>query len=208
MVELKKLKILVVDDHPLFRSGLAMIFEEAGFINKIVEAGSIAEATKMSGQLDLILVDVQMPGLDGISGIPVLKEHFENVPIIVLSATAEASQVIEAKVRGAIGFLKKTSTTNEFISVIDGALKGEPQFSNTGTSMLESPSSRPKLTPRQLEVLTLLAEGKPNKLIARHLNLSENTIRTHVSAIFDHLNVMSRTEAVLIAQRLGLISPV
>jgi len=146
-----------------------------------------------------------MPGLDGINGISVLQEQFKAIPIIILSATADAKRIAEARQRGAMGFLQKTATTDEFIKAINGALKGQTQFPKETLKGVGLNNEEPQLTPRQLEVLALLAEGKSNKLIARQLDLSENTIRTHVGFILEQFNVVSRTEAVLVAQRLGLV---
>ena len=200
-----KPSILIVDDHPLFRSGLSMIFEQAQLCGAFIEAGSILEAKKINEQVDLILLDIQMPGLDGISGISVLQEHFPSAPIIILSATSTDQKIAEAKQRGAMGFLQKTATTKDFVSAINGALKGRHQFPKESLKGVGLNDEQPHLTPRQLEVLALLAEGKPNKLIARQLDLSENTIRTHEGSILEQFNVISRTEAVLVAQRLGLV---
>ncbi len=170
-----------------------------------IEAGSILEAKKVNEQVDLILLDIQMPGLDGISGISVLKEKFQSVPIIILSATSNTQKIAEAKERGAMGFLQKTATTEEFVKAVNGSLKGQSQFPKEGLKGVGMTNEQPHLTPRQLEVLALLAEGKPNKLIARQLGVSENTVRTHVGSILEQFNVVSRTEAVLVAQRLGLV---
>ena len=182
-----------------------MIFEQADLCEAFIEAGSILEAKKVKEQVDLILLDIQMPGLDGISGISVLKEQFQSVPIIILSATSNTQKIAEAKHRGAIGFLQKTATTQEFVNAINGALKGRSQFPKESLKGIGVNNEQPHLTPRQLEVLALLAEGKPNKLIARHLDVSENTVRSHVGSILEQFNVISRTEAVLVAQRLGLV---
>ncbi len=202
---MSKPSILIVDDHPLFRRGLCMIFEQASLCDTPIEAGSISEAKKIELPVDLILLDIHMPGLDGINGISVLKEKFRSVPIIILSATSSTQKIAEAQERGAIGFLQKTATTEEFVNAINGALKGQCQFPKEAPKGVGIDNEQPHLTPRQLEVLGLLAEGKPNKLIARQLEVSENTVRTHVGSILEQLNVISRTEAVLVAQRLGLV---
>lgn len=203
---MQDIQVLIVDDHALFRTGLQMILTEFGGIELVHEAGSVAEATSFNNELvNIILLDIQMPGLNGLEGIKILKEKFEDIPIIVLSASQEESDIQEASQLGAQGFLNKTAKADSILSTIANVLKGETHFPVQLHTRTAKEKRTEELTARQLEVLTLLCEGKPNKLIARELDLSENTVRVHVSAILSVLNVSSRSEAMLVAQKQKLI---
>ena len=202
--------ILIVDDHSLFRTGLKMILMQIGEARGISEAASIKEALDFSESgIDVILLDIQLPGINGIEGIKPLRDRFGAVPIIMLSANSEPNRVSEAKALGASGFLNKSSSADAMVASISEVLAGgncfrsPPLESSTGSS---SHTIGSKLTPRQTEVLIYLCEGKPNKLIARELDMSENTVRVHVSAILAALGASNRTEAMLIAQREGITS--
>jgi len=202
--------ILIVDDHSLFRTGLKMILMQIGEARGISEAASIKEALDFSESgIDVILLDIQLPGINGIEGIKPLRDRFGDVPIIMLSANSEPNRVSEAKALGASGFLNKSSSADAMVASISEVLAGgncfrsPPLESSTGSS---SHTIGSKLTPRQTEVLIYLCEGKPNKLIARELDMSENTVRVHVSAILAALGASNRTEAMLIAQREGITS--
>lgn len=204
------LSILIVDDHTLFRTGLNMILKQEEHIATVLEAGSVMETLQHAQfKIDLILSDIQMPGLNGLEGIKVLKEQFPQTPIIILSASVAKEDIEEAREAGADGFLPKSSSAKLIIEAISSALGGIhcfPQDSESthSTRNAELPID---LTSRQLQVLSLLCEGKPNKLIARELELSENTVRVHVSAILAILNVPSRSKAILVAQQQKLIRP-
>lgn len=203
---MQDIQVLIVDDHALFRTGLQMILTEFGGIEFVHEAGSVAEATSFNNEfVSIILLDIQMPGLNGLEGIKILKEKFEDIPIIVLSASQEESDIQEASQLGAQGFLNKTAKADSILSAISKVLKGDTHFPVQQRSRTVKEKRTEELTARQLEVLTLLCEGKPNKLIARELDLSENTVRVHVSAILSVLNVSSRSEAMLVAQKQKLI---
>ncbi|MBL4827227.1 MAG: response regulator transcription factor [Spongiibacteraceae bacterium] len=205
---MENLCILIVDDHALFRTGLNMILKQDERIETVLEAGTVMEALNHSqSEIDLILSDIQMPGLNGLDGIKVLKEKFSNTPIIMLSASHDTGDMQDALDSGAGGFLPKSSSAEMIIKAISAVLNGKQCFPEDKILRLQSNNNKqPKeLTSRQLQVLSLLCEGKPNKIIARELNLSENTVRVHVSAILSLLSVASRSEAMLVAQKQGLI---
>lgn len=206
---MNNLCILIIDDHDLFRTGLNMILKQDDRIDTILEAGSVMDALEhKKSHIDIILSDIQMPGLNGLEGIKVLKEAFSDTPIIILSASHAADDMKEALDAGAEGFLPKSSSAKMIIDAIMLVLNGAQCFpENKNLDKNKTNKTTEELTPRQLEVLALLCEGKPNKLIARELELSENTIRVHVSAILSVLNVSSRSEAMLVAQKQKLISP-
>ena len=202
-------RVLLIDDHALFRTGMKLILTQVGQIGQVTEASTIKEAFALTDQhFDIILLDIQMPGLNGIDGIKPLKEKFSGTPITMLSASSEAADVNKAKSFGASGFMNKSTAADEMISQINKIIKGENCF---GDYDLSNPSAineklSDKLTNRQIEVLIHLCEGLPNKLIARQLEMSENTVRVHVSAILATLGASNRTEAILIAQREGVTS--
>jgi two-component system, NarL family, nitrate/nitrite response regulator NarL len=206
---MEKLCILIIDDHALFRTGLSMILTQDDRIDRILEAGSVMEALGLAQEeIDLILLDIQMPGLNGLDGIKVLQDKLAGTPIIILSASGDSAEIEQAENLGAAGYLQKSARAEEITSAIQGVLKGESCFPKSFTasagSMIKNEAS--SLTSRQLAVLTLLCEGKTNKIIAQHLDLAENTVRVHVSAILSCLGVASRSEAMLVAQRLGIVS--
>lgn len=206
---MKDAHLLIVDDHALFRTGMQMILMQVGEARGISEADSIKEAFDFcESGVDLILLDIHLPGLNGIDGIKPLKEKFSGVPIIILSASSDRQAIADAKSLGAAGFLNKSALAEEIVSSVTSVLGGgscfpddmDPANPATRTSLSSA------LTPRQIEVLIYLCEGKPNKLIARELDMSENTVRVHVSAILAALGASNRTEAILIAQREGITS--
>lgn len=206
---MKNKHIMIVDDHALFRTGMRMILMQVGGAAGITEACSIKEAFDFSESgVDIILLDIHMPGLNGIDGIKPIRDKFSNVPIIILSASSEVSQMQKARKLGASGFMNKASLAEEMVSSISRVLDGKTCFpDDIDSHAVDSKTSIGNaLTPRQVEVLIYLCEGKSNKLIARELEMSENTVRVHVSAILSTLGAVNRSEAILIAQREGITS--
>lgn len=199
--------ILIIDDHTLFRTGLKLILTQNSPSTDISEAKNIKDAFSMAKLgIDIILLDIHLPGINGLDGIKLLNEKFQNVPIIILSASTDPDIPNEGKTLGASGFLHKAAAADEIVDAINRVLNGEHCWPNnayfsTGEHVRSLSGA---LTPRQIEVLMYLCEGKPNKLIARELNMSENTVRVHVSAILAALGAKNRSEAILIAQREGL----
>ncbi len=185
-----------------------MILTQIGKARGISEANSIKEALEFcQAGVDVILLDIQMPGINGIDGIKPLRDRFGAVPIIMLSANNDPNAMVNAKALGAAGYLNKASSADEMVNHISRVLTGGTCFSHEvefSDSQNHGNSLSNNLTPRQIEVLMYLCEGKPNKLIARELNMSENTVRVHVSAILSALGASNRTEAMLIAQREGI----
>lgn len=205
---MENLCILIVDDHDLFRAGLNMILKQDERITTVLEAGSVMEALEHGhSKIDLILSDIQMPGLNGLDGIKVLKEKFASTPVIMLSASHDTGDMRNALESGAEGFLPKSSSAGMIIKSIAAVMNGTQCFPEDKDLERKNKDDKQEaeLTSRQLQVLSLLCEGKPNKIIARELDLSENTVRVHVSAILSLLGVASRSEAMLIAQKQKLI---
>ncbi|QDL54470.1 response regulator [Rhodoferax aquaticus] len=199
---------LLIDDHAMFRAGLALVLAAEFPGVHIVEAGDLAQAMQLElSTPDVVLLDVQLQGLSGLECISILKRKWPNSPIVMLSGNASSEVAQTALARGASAFLSKMEKPAAMISVIRQQLSGEAVLEKTLTqpSSNFAPLGGSKLTGRQLEVLNLLAQGLPNKAIGKQLELSENTVRGHVQALLSTLQVASRTEAVFAAKRGGLI---
>lgn len=194
-------KILIIDDHDLYRSGLRAAINASIPNTDIFEAGSIDDAMCIATDpLDAIVLDIRLPGLNGLEGIALLRKKWPQVPVLMLSSQSDQETVDSALEHGAACFVSKADTADKIVSKICLILRGELPAPSTG-------SDRPflRLTPRQCEVLDLLCQGMSNKLIARRLMLSENTVRVHVQAILGFLQVSSRSEAIFAARSRGLI---
>ncbi|MFK3969494.1 response regulator transcription factor ErdR [Pseudomonas sp. NPDC087358] len=209
-------EILIADDHPLFRSALRQALTLGlGADARLVEAESIAELEARlteKGDWDLVLLDLNMPGAYGFSGLVLLRGQYPQVPVVMVSAQEEAAVVVKSKEFGASGFIPKSSSL-EIIqqavrTVLDGDVWWPPQV-NEPVSV--SPEARAaseglaSLTPQQFRVLTMVCEGLLNKQIAYELSVSEATIKAHVTAIFRKLGVRTRTQAALLLQQLESI---
>lgn len=212
------MRILLIDDHRLFREAVAHVL--AQFDEKVVllEAGTAEEAIDMTSHyhdLDLILLDLNMPGMGGLSGLPTLLAAAPTVPVVVVSGSTDANDVRASIRAGAAGFIPKTSSGREMSEALRLVLGGDIYVPPSLLAVIGPPRDGPaapstpvdaSLTPRQLEVLRLLGEGLSNKTIARRLSLSEGTVKLHVNAVLRGLNARNRTGAVIEAQRRGLLS--
>lgn len=199
-------RLLLVDDHTLFRTGLRLILADCPAVAEILEAGSIAEAIERHAQqpIDLILLDIQMPGINGLDGVKLLKRHIPGARILVVSGSLDALSEKNARQLGIQGFVLKAADPSAVERAVIECLSDSGRIHNCGSGQPESMADA-GLTSRQLEVLSLLCKGRSNKVIASELGLAENTVRVHVSAVLDQLGVKSRTEAVIAAQQRGLI---
>jgi DNA-binding NarL/FixJ family response regulator len=194
--------IFLIDDHAMFRSGLSMVISAAIPGTTLLEAASINEATSRPPvPVDLILLDIKLNGLSGMEGLALLKRKWPLTPVLMLSSLDEPQTARQALERGAAGFVSKAETAEKIIEAITQVLGGNlPKPSPAGNSFAER-----RLTPRQCDVLELLHQGLSNKLIARQLSLSNNTVRRHVQDILEFFQVVSRAEAVFAARDQGLI---
>ena len=193
-------RLLLIDDHALFRTGLRLVLENNDKVADILEAGTVMDAIHQFGStpVDIILLDIQLPGLNGLDGIAVLRRHFQSSRIIILSASPELASTTP----DIAGVLTKSASVEQIDQALERCLRGET-LSDAAPAKAAGRGSQ--LTPRQLEVLSELCLGRSNKAIANSLGLSENTVRVHVAAILEQFGVYSRTEAVLEAQRRGLV---
>ncbi|MBT3629300.1 MAG: response regulator transcription factor [Rhodospirillaceae bacterium] len=214
------MKFLVADDHAVFRVGLVYLLQQLDPEAKVSEANDYAEALEIAereSDLDLILVDLLMPGIDGFSGVSSLRDKAHSAPIIVVSARENPADVQASLGHGAMGYLPKSSSSDVMINAIRLVLSGGMYLPPAllgqregGGGSLESSLSQPRLsdqvarnlTRRQRDVMRLLALGRSNKAIAQELELAEGTVKVHVSAIFKALNVTNRTEAVIVAGKI------
>ena len=236
------MRVLLVDDHTLFREGIALLLRPLVEPLETWEAGSCEEAFELieqRGAADLVLIDLGLPGASGLEGVRGLREAHPEMPVVVMSSADDKDTVLAALDAGAMGFIPKSSTS----AVMIGALKlilakgiylppsvflgarspapatppatvagATPVHATTPTTPVNGalpsvPARRPSdlgLTPRQAEVLHLLLQGKPAKLIGRELDLSLSTVKAHTSAVLRALNVTTRTQAIVAAGRLGL----
>lgn len=206
------MNILLVDDHPLFLEGMRSVLQQLGEAVTIRTCGSCEDAlTLVEDELDLVLLDINLPGMSGLDGMHQIRELVPATPLVVMSAAEDRSKVLRAIERGAKGYIPKSSTADIMLTALRLVLSGgvylpmavldEVTVSQSRISNADGQS----LTPRQVEVLKLLAEGHSNKAIGRQLSMAENTVRVHVSAILRFLDVSNRTEAGVAAARMGLL---
>jgi DNA-binding NarL/FixJ family response regulator len=195
--------VLLIDDHAMFRSGLNLVIKVAMPAAQIHEAGSLQDAIANAPDwLDVVLLDINLRGLSGLEGIDLLHRRWPQVPILMLSAQSEPETVRQALARGAAGFVSKSETADHILQAIYKILQGT--FEELRPAV--APNIAPHLTPRQCEVLDLLGQGLSNKVLARKLVLSDNTVRRHVQDILAFFNVSSRAEAVAAARQQRLIN--
>ncbi|MDM0074877.1 response regulator transcription factor [Variovorax sp. J2P1-59] len=200
-------RILLVDDHALFRCGLRMVLSSGIPDLEVAEAASLEEAMRCA-MVDpaLVLLDIQLHGLNGLEGIALVKRKWPSALVVILSSDAAPQNVRMAQERGAAAFVSKADSADNILAVIEQLRQGLPILSPAHASAPDGDGDRQLLTPRQFEVLDLLCQGLPNKVIGRRLNLSENTVRGHVQAVLAALQVSSRSEAGFAARRRGLVS--
>ncbi len=221
------MKILLVDDHVLFREGVALLLRPLVPDADVTEAGTCEEALRLvseSGGVDLVLMDLNLPGMPGMEGIALLRERYPSIPVVALSSNDDMQTVLGALDAGAMGFIPKSSSSG----VLNGALKlimaggiylppsvflAERQLPDSTTHVVQAGVDRSKpsvapsalgLTPRQADVLYLILQGKSAKIICRELGLSSSTVKIHTSAVLRALNVTTRTQAVIAAGKMGV----
>ncbi|MDL0431127.1 response regulator transcription factor [Marinobacter sp. TBZ242] len=197
-------RVLIVDDHPFFLFGLTAILEQEQLVNEVVCVTSVTDAVedlRCHPETSLVLLDLTLQGEAGLSLFSELEGVGVPVPVVVISSREDETSVRAAKSAGAVGFLPKSADRRSLVRMIRRVSGGDLFYPS-----LQMPAHTPEtLTPRQLEVLVLLAEGLPNKRICQALSLTEHTVKTHLKAIFAHLDAHNRTECVAQARALGLI---
>jgi DNA-binding NarL/FixJ family response regulator len=209
------LRIVIADDHPLVRRALAESLERVLTRSEIAEVGSLPEATAAldRGGTDLLLLDLQMPGMNGLASLTGLRSAYPAVPVLVVSASEDPLIMREALEFGASGFLPKSAPIAEIGAAVTAILAGGiwlPEAASAAyldESESELAQGIAELTPQQRRVLMLLTDGKSNKQIAFELAVTEATVKAHLSQIFRKLGVRSRTQAVISARRLTRADP-
>lgn len=205
-------RIVIVDDHPLFRGALAQALSRSIDAAEIVEAGSLDELiTQLAADdgVDLILLDLTMPGVQGLSGLLYMRAEHPQIPVVIVSASEDATTIRRAIEFGASGYVPKSLPVDQIRSavaqVLDGAVWTPPEIEigQTDKASGEIIARLSTLTPQQVRVLMMLGEGLLNKQIAYRLGVSEATIKAHVSAILQKLGVDSRTQAVIAINKIG-----
>lgn len=213
-------KLLICDDHPPIRTAVTYIAKELNRDIEIVEAGNGVEALAVLERhpdIELMLLDLHMPGMGGLDLLSELKQRYSSLPIVVLSSDETRATVIDALERGAIGYICKSSPTDLLAKFLEHALKGNIALPTAilsgstaeaaGDAGYSQPASEEAaatgLSPRQMEVLACLLRGMSNKQISRELSLAEGTVKSHTVAVFRALNVTSRAQAVIEASRRG-----
>jgi DNA-binding NarL/FixJ family response regulator len=207
-------RLVIADDHPLFRGALREAV--AGLVGRaeIAEAGSFEEVPKLLdklGEVDLILLDLTMPGVRGFSGLMFLRAQYPSVPVVVVSANDDPPVIRRCMDFGASGFIPKTLGIDDMREAVKRVLGGgvwtPPDIDLSGGADAETAALMARLatlTPQQVRVLMMLSEGMLNKQIAYELSVSEATVKAHVSAILQKLGVDSRTQAVIAASKIEI----
>jgi DNA-binding NarL/FixJ family response regulator len=212
-------KILIVDDHPLIRQAVRAVLQQLDAKIRVVESASCDEALAAADResdLGLVLLDIRLPGRSGLDALQSLRESHPALPVVVLSASEDPGDVRRAIDLGAMGYIPKSHSGAIMVNALRLVLSGgvylpAEMLRNTvppaEAQAIATPVTDPAalgLTPRQSDVLGLMVQGKPNKLICRELGLAEGTVKIHVTAILRALGVNNRTQAVIAVSRLGL----
>lgn len=207
------IRVLIADDHLVVREGLHTILEVSGDIEPVGEAANGAEAVRLTGELspDVVLMDLRMPGMDGIEAIQEIKDRYPAVEIVILTTYDDDEYIVQGLRAGARGYLLKDTGRQALFEAIRAAARGESLLPSAVVDKVVAHLGAPRLiatgslSEREQEVLALLAEGASNKEVSLRLQITERTVKAHVTSIFNKLGVNSRAEAVAVALRQGLL---
>lgn len=206
-----KVRVLLVDDHGVVRQGMKLYLAADSSIEVVGEANSGQEALTQVEKLEpnVVIMDLLMPVMDGISAIREIKKRFPEVEIVAVTSVLEDKKVVDAVQAGAMGYLLKDTDAAALSEAIHAASRGEvrlhPEAAKRLMREVRTPEMRESLTPRETEILKLLAQGHSNKHIARETGVEERTVKAHVSSILAKLGLSSRTQAALFALKEGLV---
>jgi DNA-binding NarL/FixJ family response regulator len=212
------MRVLVADDHTLFRDGIVSLLEAAGH-QVIAQVGDGRSAVEAALELkpDLVLLDITMPIMDGPQALRKIKASLPDTQVVMLTVSDEDELLLESVSHGASGYLLKSLTAEEFLELLQGLERGEAALTGKMTArLIKGVADRPRqqeyptetLSPREIELLRLVATGHSNKAIAERVSISENTVKYHMKNILQKLAAKNRTEAVTQAIRAGFIEPV
>ena len=207
------IRVLIADDHMVVREGLGAILEAAEDMTPVGEAADGAEAVELAGKLspDVVLMDLRMPNMDGIEAIRQIKARYPAVEIVILTTYDDDEYIVQGLRAGARGYLLKDAGRKVLFEAVRAAARGESLLPQAVLEKVVAhlvgpkPAKTEKLSEREHEVLSLLAQGAANKEIAAELHITERTVKAHVTSIFNKLGVNSRAEAVGVALRSGLL---
>jgi len=200
--------VLLVDDHALFRAGLRLILKNK-IDADIIEIEKISDVTSLTEEVDVILLDICLPGLNGIDGMTILQQRWPKARIMLLSATNNHEEINRALELGACCFLHKNTDSTLICNTVQSLLMSRLPSKSEPLQTPPSPivtQAKTLLSTRLLEVLALIAEGHSNKYIADKLSLSENTVRNHIATLMDHFEVHNRTKIIIAAQQAGYLA--
>jgi DNA-binding NarL/FixJ family response regulator len=203
------IRVLVAEDHAVVRGGLAELLNGADDVEVVGTAADGEEAVGLVGELcpDVVLMDISMPKIDGIQATTAILEKEPDARVVMLTAFSDRDRVLSALDAGAVGYLLKDADPPELFEAIRAAARGEAPLAPRAARQLlaaRSEERHAELSKREREVLALVAEGLPNKLIARRLEISEKTVKAHLTSVFQRIGVTDRTQAALWAQHHGL----
>jgi DNA-binding NarL/FixJ family response regulator len=206
------IRVVLVDDHAVLRAGLAQLLGVSGDIEVVGTASDGREALSVVEQVrpDVVLMDLQMPGTDGVAATRSINEAGLGAEVLVLTSYSDGERIVAALDAGAVGYLLKDAEPDEVLAGIRAVSRGEsPLHPRAARALLGARRQAPasdevSLTPREQEVLSLVRQGLANKQIARRLGISERTVKAHLTSVFQRLGVEDRTQAALWAERHGL----
>ena len=218
LIALQADKVIVADDHPLFRTAIKEALKANQGETTFLEANSFETLQGLVDEnrdVDLVLLDLHMPGVSGFAGLVYLCKRYPSVPVVIISATEDPLVIKRALEHGAAGFIPKSSSLETIINAIDQILMGEiwapvsvqSNLPGNNVSELQLAERMAQLTPQQFKVLMMMSQGLLNKQIAYELTVSEATIKAHVTAIMSKLGVSNRTQAVMAANQLAVSRP-
>lgn len=218
MVQSRKLRVLLVDDHTLFRKGIAAMLSDRDDMEVVGDVENGCEAIDRARAVlpDLVLMDVHMPGCDGITAVKAIKKNMPQVKVVMLTAFDDDEDLFAAIKNGADGYMLKNLTPSQFFNLLEGVTRGEAaisgvladrilnEFRKTDEELRPGKENHPALTAREIETLELLVQGKTNKEIATLLSVSENTVKRHLVDIMGKLHLENRIQLAVYAVHQGL----
>lgn len=204
------IRVVIADDHAVVRAGLAQLLQTFADVELVGSASNGDEAVALSAERrpDVVLMDLEMPVLDGIEATRRIRATQPDVAVVVLTSFSDRERILSALDAGAAGYLLKDAEPDALARAIEAAARGEapldPKAARALLSARRTPSPVDALSDREREVLALVAEGLPNKLVAQRLGISEKTVKAHLTSIYRQIGVTDRTQAALWAQRHGV----
>jgi DNA-binding NarL/FixJ family response regulator len=203
------IRVLLVEDHGLVRAGLERLLSRAEDVEVVGGAADGEEAIRLATECmpDVVLMDLSMPNVDGVQATRKIVAATPEAQVVVLTSVTDRERILAALDAGAVGYLLKDSEPQALVEGIRSAARGESPLSPKAARALltaRAERDRPELSERERDVLRCVAEGKPNKLIARELGISEKTVKTHLTRVFQQIGVTDRTQAALWAKENGL----